>query len=416
MKLLLRSSLYKLALAVPLVLVGTVIGYYMVRAVVTHEVDEQLEYEAQLIARDLSNGVPMDRRTANDSYITVRPGTGNVLMKDTVMPDAEDDGELKPWRIGNFPAHDANGAACTITVGRSLLETEDLVAGIAASMTLLIALVMLVSLLLDLWLSRKLWKPFHASLAALENFRVDANEAPHMPDTNTTEFTTMNRSLQRMMERSRTDFTAQKRFTEQAAHELRTPLAVMQGKLDQLIQSPNIGEQDAATIDSIYRTGHRMNRTVTNMLLLARIGNQQFPPAPVDWERVFSEQHHGLEELISSRNIRFNSHVEEPCRIELHPLLADLVAGNLLRNAVLHNVAHGHVEVVLRARSITITNSGAPLSVPPESLFARFTKGDPSSPSAGLGLSIVKEIVDGAGLQLSYRVTDGVHTIVVTKP
>ncbi|MFZ1688935.1 MAG: HAMP domain-containing sensor histidine kinase, partial [Flavobacteriales bacterium] len=216
-----------------------------------------------------------------------------------------------------------------------------------------------------------------------------------------------------MMSKLRADFTAQKRFTEQAAHELQTPLAIMQGKLDQLIQSPNMGEQEASVIDGLFQARERMGRTLSNMLLLARIGNQQFPPEHIDWLAIFTDQHQALEDLIAQRGIRFTIRQDQPCSLHLHPLLAEVLVANLLRNAVQHNIPAGTVTGVIGADGFMITNTGPDLSVAPAALFERFAKGDPASPSTGLGLSMVKEIADQNDLQLAYGYAAGIHTLVV---
>lgn len=414
MKLLLRSTLYKALLAIPLALLGTAMGYALVRAAVRHEVDEQLAYEAQLVRRRLLAGEAVAASSAPDRFTHVQPGSTVELFGDTLLPEPGEPDELIPWRKGTFPARFADGSPCTITVARSMIEPEDLVAGVAAGMVLLLLLVVLGNLLLDRWLSRRLWRPFHATLGELERFRIDGEAAPQFPPTRTEEFSRLNSTLERMTRRMRRDHTLQKRFTEQAAHELRTPLAVMRGKLDQLIQSPHLEEADAKHIEGLYQAADRMGRTVANMLLLAQIGNRQFDPEEVDWAMLFERERQGLQDLMHDGNIRYTMHREQACSIRLHPFLAELLVANLLRNAVQHNVPGGTIEVYLRADGFTVSNTGPDLAMDPMELFGRFAKGDPSSRSAGLGLSIVKEIADGAGLHVVYRTGDGLHTLEVS--
>ncbi|MBK9760488.1 MAG: HAMP domain-containing histidine kinase [Flavobacteriales bacterium] len=413
MKLLQRTSRYQFVLAIPLVIVGTAIGYGLVNMVVTSQVDEQMEHQTSRVVQQLRAGERTFNTSAPDELIAVVPGSnGPLVVKDTTLIDVEEN-EVVPWRIMRSAVVLPDGTAYVITLGRSLVETEDLVLGIALSMTLLLALVALGNLLLNRWLSRKLWQPFHNTLDELQGFDADGPRIPRLPDTDVDEFTTLNRALKAMMTKLRADFTAQKRFTEQAAHELQTPLAVMQGKLDQLIQSPNMGEAEAGIIDGMFQARERMGRTVANMLLLARIGNQQFPPEHVDWLAIFNDQHHSLEDLIAQRGIRYSIRQDQPCGLRLHPLLAEVLVANLLRNAVQHNIPAGTATVVIGADGFMITNTGPGLSVAPAALFERFAKGDPASPSTGLGLSMVKEIADQNGLQLAYGYAAGIHTLVV---
>lgn len=413
MKLLLRSTLYKALLAVPIALLGTAAGYTLVRTAVTHGVDEQLAYEAELVARQLAAGQLPAASGPPDRFTDVRPGDAAKMFSDTLMPEPGDPAELIPWRKGTFPGRYADGTPATITVGRSMIEPEDLVTGVAASMVLLLLLVILGNLLLDRWLSRWLWSPFHATLAELERFRIDGEVAPKFNPTRTEEFSRLNSTLERMALRMRRDHSVQKRFTEQAAHELRTPLAVMRGKLDLLIQSPRLGETDAKLLNGLYEAVDRMGRTVGNMLLLAQIGNRQHDPEDVDWAALFEREYQSLQDLMHEKNIQYTLYREQACRIRLHPMLAELMVANLLRNAVQHNVHGGTIEIRLRTNGFTVANTGPALAADPMEMFERFAKGDPSSRSAGLGLSIVKEVADGASLRVSYRLAGDMHVLEV---
>ncbi|HNK69505.1 MAG TPA: HAMP domain-containing sensor histidine kinase [Flavobacteriales bacterium] len=413
MKLLHRTSIYQLALVVPLVVVGTALTYVLVRAVVREEMDEQLQHQADLVLADVRNGQRTFSPTAPDVYIALVAGApAKPFFQDTVMFNMAENEDL-PWRAGYFPVALSDGSTRTVVIARSLVETEELVMVLALSMTALLALITLGNVLLNRWLSRKLWQPFHDTLGEVQGFEADGPRIPRLPDTEVDEFTMLNRTLKAMTKKLRADFTAQKRFTEQAAHELQTPMAVMQGKLDQLIQSPNMGEQEAGVIDGLFQARERMGRTVANMLLLARIGNQQFPAEQIDWSALFAEQQQLLQDLIARRSIRYTIRQDQPCSLRLSAVLAEVLVANLLRNAVQHNIPSGTVNVVIGADGFVIANNGPDLSVPPAALFERFAKGDPSSPSTGLGLSMVKEIADQNGLQLSYGYAAGVHTLVV---
>ena len=217
MKLLQRTSRYQLLMIIPLVLVGTVIGYWVVKAVVIAEVEEQLEHQTTHIIRQLRQGERTFTTNAPDEFVAVASGrTAKVTVLDTTMLEQEEDEEL-PWRLMRSSVRLPDGSSYVITVGRSLVETEDLVFGVALSMTVLLALVAVGNLLMNRWMSRKLWMPFHSTLDELDRFAIDGPHLPHLPDVSIAEFTTLNRSLRSMMQKLREDFTSQKRFTEQAA-------------------------------------------------------------------------------------------------------------------------------------------------------------------------------------------------------
>ncbi|MGV9011814.1 MAG: sensor histidine kinase [Flavobacteriales bacterium] len=414
MKLLQRTALYQALLALPMVVIGTAIGYGLVRHTVTHEVDEALEEQAILV-RDRMLASDQDLEiTTPDMLLRIAPGkVAGHQFSDTVIYDTLHAEDI-PWRIGRFPAKQADGSAAILTIGRSQLETDDLVMGIAASIAAVLVLFALSTLVLFRWLSTRLWRPFHANLRAMERFRPDG-PSPLLADSNVDEFAGMSHALGGMMANMQRDFTAQKRFTEQAAHELRTPLSILRGRLDQLIQNPSMGEREAETIQGMYMASERMGRTISDMLLLAKVGDGVFPPQKVDWSRIFREELAFLKDLIAQEKLSVELMEEGHCHIQLDPMLAQLLVSNLLRNAVQHNVTGGSLSVVLAQESITVRNTGPALSVEPASLFDRFAKGDPSSTSPGLGLSMVKEIAERNGMRVAYTAANGKHQTAVRK-
>ena len=145
------------------------------------------------------------------------------------------------------------------------------------------------------------------------------------------------------------------------------------------------------------------------------MGDGVFIPQEVDWSRVFREELVLLKDPIAQRLLTVELIEEGRCRIKLHPVLAQLLVSNLLGNAVQHNVPDGSLSVVITQESITVRNTGPVLSADPASLFDRFAKGDPSSTSPGLGLSMVKEIAERNGLRVEYMAANGMHAIIVRK-
>jgi|GEM_PF-1585238 len=413
MKLLDRTALNQLLLALPLVLFGTAIGYFAVRHAVNDELDEQLEHHAELLKERIGKGEQLLVDPAPDQFMHVEQSASTaIVFQDTILYNVAEKEEIS-WRMVGMPIVQADGRSATLLLGRATVGYEDLIVALASVIAGVLLLLFLGNMLLSRWLDRRLWAPFHGTLDAMQRFRLEGGAEEALPSTHITEFQARNDRVGHMMTKLRKDYSTQKRFSEQAAHELQTPLAIMQGKLDELIQMPALGKMEADMIEVLYRARERMGRTVSNMLLLARIGNQEFTAVEVDWAALFHDQRTALAELIEKYALHFTIHKEHHCHIRLHPVLAELIAANLLRNAVQHNHHGGHVNVWIGEYALEVTNSGAVLAVEPDSLFDRFAKGDPSSSGSGLGLSMVKEICDNAGLDLIYSEVAGVHTVVV---
>lgn len=414
MKLLQRTALYQALLALPMVALGTGLGYLLVHRAVTAEVDETLEYHAGQVQQQADANEPPKNHAAPGLLLQVRPGTlPHKEFRDTTIYDTLEQ-ERIPWRIGRFPLRQPDGSSAVLTLGRSQLETDELVTGIAGGIAAMLVVFSLCTLLLYHWLSGRIWLPFRANLRAMETFRPDA-KAPVLTPSRVEEFAAMAGALDRMMGNMQRAFTAQKRFTEQAAHELRTPLAILRGRLDQLIQSPQLGEADAAAIQGIDLAIGRMGRIVADMLALAEIGDGGFPPGSVDWPALFAAELRLVKGLCEHQGIQAELRNEGPCALRLHSRLAQLLVANLVRNAVQHNVQNGSLVVTLAPAGITVCNTGPRLTVEPATLFQRFAKGNPASSSPGLGLAMVKEIADRNGLRVSYTEDGGMHRITVAQ-
>ncbi len=91
------------------------------------------------------------------------------------------------------------------------------------------------------------------------------------------EFRELNTAVEQLAERSRKAYVAQKEFAENASHEMRTPLAIFQGKLELLMQTDPLTEEQAELITDLATASQRMARLNKGLILLTRIQNGQFP-------------------------------------------------------------------------------------------------------------------------------------------
>jgi signal transduction histidine kinase len=88
-----------------------------------------------------------------------------------------------------------------------------------------------------------------------------------------------------------------------------------------------------------------------------------------------------------------------------------MLASNLISNAVRHNVENGFIKISTVNNTLTISNSGNSLKIGTDHLFNRFTKGSSNPESVGLGLSIVKKIVNYYNLSINYDYSNYTHEI-----
>ena len=153
---------------------------------------------------------------------------------------------------------------------------EDIMHGIMIQFGVITVVLAVAIVLTVRFISRRLWKPFDETLFRIEGFRLEDGKLPALPESDVEEFARLNRTLTALMEGSLASYRTQKEFTENASHELQTPLAVFQSKLDLLLQQPRLSEQQAEIIQGLYENVTRLSRLNRNLLLLAKIDNRQY--------------------------------------------------------------------------------------------------------------------------------------------
>lgn len=138
------------------------------------------------------------------------------------------------------------GKTILITITKSRVESEDLVRVILL-ITLAVTLILLVSLfVINRFLLNRLWQPFYNILKKMKSFEVSKMETITEEPTKIDEFIELNGSVNAMATRVRQDYKELKTFTDNASHEMMTPLAVINSKLDSLLQTETFTVQQGA--------------------------------------------------------------------------------------------------------------------------------------------------------------------------
>ena len=235
-----------------------------------------------------------------------------------------------------------------------------------------------------------------------------------LPATPIDEFTRLNQALTQMSARLVADYQRLKDFTENAAHETQTPLAIMQGQLEQLAQDDNLRPTSAALVGELYGATRCLSRLHQALTLLSNIENEQIAQAvPVRLDQVVEDKVRQLNERAVARGLTFSVAVIGVPALTLHPGLADSLVSNLLQNAVKHSLPGGTIQVTLGTEALVVVNAGPVVTGDPTRFFERFRKHNAASDSPGLGLSIVQQICRYYGFALSYEFSPAgsLHTL-----
>jgi signal transduction histidine kinase len=308
-----------------------------------------------------------------------------------------------------------NGGYYRMSIRQSLVDSEDLSQGIVTTQIILLTVLLAGLILLTLWQSKKVWKPFYTTLDQLRQFELDKHPAVHLNKTNIREFDELNKAIMQLTDRNNHVYIQQKEFTANAAHELQTPLAAMQAKLELMMQEKNLSEDQVKHIQSLSQSVTRMTRLNKGLLLLAKIENNQFRDVQqIDTGMIIKRV---IQQSTSHIQMKHLQVVESyrPTIIHSNPDLTDILITNLINNAILHTPAGGNMEITSGNGKVEIRNSGKPLPFPAENLFYRFQKGNhpKASEGNGLGLAIAKQICNTCHFDIAYRYEDGYHVFIL---
>lgn len=300
-----------------------------------------------------------------------------------------------------------------VTINKPIEGMKHMVSHIINLSIITILLVILFLVLVNRFILARLWRPFYQSLEMMAHFQLNKQNHLDFPETTTLEFKYMNDILKRSFQKAGEDYVALKEFTENASHELQTPLAIISSKLDLLIQDENLSEKQEAKIMSAYAALKRMSQLNQSLLLSAKIGNQQFTTAnTISFKQKINEKLDQFHELWEGR-ISIKAILDESFVI-MNKDLNETLINNLLSNATKHNMENGFIEIELSPGTLSIKNPGIDKPLDPAKIFQRFYKSEQNSLGNGLGLSIIKQICDASGLKIEYSFQKNLHCFVLT--
>lgn len=256
--------------------------YYTVIDEVMDETDDALaNYRDIIVGKILADSTLLDTEDKIIHSYSIRPLTTEEVehyrdryYDGTVYIKTED--EYEPVRIMKscFMATDLKYYELELRL--STLERDDLIAAIFKYLVALYIALLCCIIFSTRLILKSVFRPLDRLLEWLENVS-PGHPAPYLnPDCRIREFRTLNRAALEMHERAEKAYREQKEFIENASHELQTPLAVINGKLELLAEHENLDEEVLKNINDMFRSLHRAIQLNKSLLLLSRIQNRQF--------------------------------------------------------------------------------------------------------------------------------------------
>jgi two-component system sensor histidine kinase ArlS len=338
------------------------------------------------------------------------------LMPDTILNSQRIlEGDTLNYRtlISNF---EYENKQYTLEIGKTVDSIRLYNAPLQRIALWVLACLVFFTLLFDLSVTRILLSPLRRIIRSrLVNTRVPFTKSLTPVKTSTSDFRYLDESLIRLMQTITDDFERERAFTSNASHELMTPISILQTKLENLM----LNSQDEATQEKVLdmmKILNRLKKIVNSLLMISRIENAQYLRShTIKCSQLIPEITHELAGRMANGGLTLSISLRED--VQLVRLNQDLVFQlfyNIINNAIRYNIEGGRISISDSTGPegeyrvhVSDTGAGIPAGEQ-ERIFNRFSKSGLSrSDGHGLGLSIVKSIVNYHGLHLSLQSEPG---------
>ena len=304
-----------------------------------------------------------------------------------------------PMRSGVFPGD------AIIHIGRSMEQRKGVLREYLVFYIYSVPMILAISVAAGWFLAARALKPFEEITRTAEKINYENLNTQIYTERKEKEIQRLVQSFNAMVKRLDMSFRQMRKFNADAAHELRTPLAILQTETEVALQSPNLPDEIGAVLASNLEEIDRLGRIVSDLLTLAEAeaGRQVLVKESIDLKALLEDLVDQLRVLASESGVLIRLNCERELRINADKLWIRRAVVNLLENAIKYSSDGGTIEV-----SAGIGNSAVQLAIRDHGIgilphdlphiFDRLYRADPArsrdSGGVGLGLAIVKWIVE----------------------
>jgi len=277
MKLFSRYNRINIVLMSGLFLCSGVATFILVRSLLIHELDEVLvDYKDRIEHYIDTRGTLPQSNPIDETVIAFKTATSpskeHFSFAELREPDED---KMHTFRRLVFTKR-AGASLYQVTIAKPLEGTKMLTRIIVGTTIVLLLVVIFFSILLNRIMLGKIWAPFYDTIHKLKNTRISKGDTLVLSPTRIDEFRFLNNTLEQTINAAEQEYRILKEFTENASHEMQTPLAIVRSKLDLVIQQEGLSDTQAQAIKSAYSGISRLDKLNRSLLLLAKIENRQF--------------------------------------------------------------------------------------------------------------------------------------------
>lgn len=410
MRLLSKISYYHFWLSAFVLGITGFMLFLFLRHEISKEIEEQLELQLDMVYEEIHAGrnveFPLVQISTNDERLMKMP----KVFKDTLLYD-----RVQKVFEGYYyfsGSKRINGKPYRVRVMTTYIGWDHYSKTILYIFLSIALMLVVLGTLVNYLISRSIWKPFLINLKRMQGYSVSSKDVLQLSRTDVKEFQEMNQVLTDLADRGRKEYNALKEFTENAAHEIQTPLTILKTRLESISQL-EIDRELGRLLNDAKQAVSRLSKVNKGLLLLAKLENDSFPDKQwVDMAEVLRRNYDLMEDLFQHKSMVVELEIGTK-KVFASASLMEILVSNLLSNIISHSDPGVGVSICLTEEKLEFSNEGKPLAFPESKLFSRFTKGIDGYNGNGLGLSIVRQIAISNGWHVRYAYEDQAHVFSV---
>ena len=382
--------------------------YFYTRDLLQSEIEEELHSTEGRITDAIKNHqtlyslAPITEVTIVDS---IKPET----LKDTLLFDPSQN-EMELFReLSTYKTID--NVTYHIVIRTLVVETEEILIAIVLSNIIIFSLAFIFLFYFNTAQNLRIWKPFFDNINQMKRFSVTSNEPLELVESDVLEFSELQTHIQSLTNKVKIDYENLKQFTENVSHEIQTPLAIIQAKIDNIINEHSINDKQFEQVTSIQKDIQRLKQLNKKITILTKIDNNQFVNIEeVSISQIVNEKVADYKELEIKNIVHL---ADENLVVSIDPYLAEILVNNLISNAIKHSLQNENIIIYTNQNSIIVCNPGEKAIQNPEKLHLRFYREKNNFKSTGLGLSIIQKICDLHGYTMLYKFENDLHVFTI---
>ncbi len=419
-------------------LIFLMLGPYRLKYLVLENTDQELiEKKEQVlrlvnlggIANFISDENPEEGfgsyNILKEEYILLERATSNLVIAEPISIEKRiiEDEEIS-YRV-YAEVIDIDGERYLLEIGKSLStieQIEDIFFQISIG---ILFLFLAFSFVVDFAISKKIMAPFNRIIQKKIS-RINEPQEFHdqIIPSSTNEFKLLDQAISEMMKRIQKSFNQERIFISHASHELKTPISVLQSKLEAIFGDENLTEKQHEKLLEMQDSLQKMKKSVNALLLLSKVNNAQYlKTEAVDIQKVCTDLLEDWTDIAESKGVRLKSAALEPFVFnDSNSSLCSMMIQNALSNAVKYVSQKGEV-VVKGVRSgerylLSIENEGEGID---ENLLAQVKNGmvflkDITHEKSGFGLQIMHKIAIFLGVAIQIATENGKTKVIFSFP